>query len=101
MDAIVNKANKVVGLIKRTVGSKNMEIFSMLYEVLCLTNPRIRMPGMSGILSKISWQSKNYNEEHRESLSIKNYARCHMKNDVCIAKLEHNSASKRTPSNKA
>ena len=89
------RTNKVVGLIKRTVGSKNMEIFSMLYEVLCLTNPRIRMRGMPGILSK------NYNEEHRESLSIKNYARCHMKNDVCIAKLEHNSASKRTPSNKA
>ena len=50
MDAIVNKANKVVGLIKRTVGSKNMEIFSMLYEVLCLTNPKIRMRGMPGIL---------------------------------------------------
>ena len=34
VDAIVNKANKVVGLIKRTVGSKNKEIFSMLYKSL-------------------------------------------------------------------
>ena len=32
--AIVNKANKVVGLLKRTVGSKNREIFSMLYKSL-------------------------------------------------------------------
>ena len=34
VDAIVNKASKVVGLIKRTVGSKNKEIFSMLYKSL-------------------------------------------------------------------
>ena len=26
MDVIVNKANKVVGLLKRTVGSRNREI---------------------------------------------------------------------------
>ena len=26
MDVIVNKANKVVGLVKRTVGSRNREI---------------------------------------------------------------------------
>ena len=32
VDASVNKANKVVGLLKRTVGSKNREIFSMLYK---------------------------------------------------------------------
>ena len=30
VDEIVNKANKVAGLLKRTVGSKNREIFSML-----------------------------------------------------------------------
>ena len=30
VDEIVNKANKVVGLLKRTVGSKNREIFSAL-----------------------------------------------------------------------
>ena len=34
MDVIVNKANKVLGLLKRTVGSKNKEIFSMLYKSL-------------------------------------------------------------------
>ena len=34
VDASVNKANKVVGLLKRTVGSKNREIFSMLYKSL-------------------------------------------------------------------
>ena len=32
VDAIVNKVNKVVGLIERTVGGKNREIFSMLYK---------------------------------------------------------------------
>ena len=34
VDASVNKANKVVGLLKRTVGSKNREIFSTLYKSL-------------------------------------------------------------------
>ena len=34
VNAIVNKANKVVGLLKRTVGSKNREIFSMLFKSL-------------------------------------------------------------------
>ena len=34
VNAIVNKANKVVGLLKRIVGSKNREIFSMLYKSL-------------------------------------------------------------------
>ena len=34
VDEIVNKANKVVGLLKRTVGSKNREIFSMLFKSL-------------------------------------------------------------------
>ena len=31
---MVNKANIVVGLLKHTVGSKNREIFSMLYKSL-------------------------------------------------------------------
>ena len=31
---VVNKANKVLGLIKRTIGSVNKEIFSTLYKVL-------------------------------------------------------------------
>ena len=30
----MNKANKVLGLLKRTVGSKNKEIFSVLYKSL-------------------------------------------------------------------
>ena len=34
VDVIVNKANKVLGLFKRTVGSKNKDIFSMLYKSL-------------------------------------------------------------------
>ena len=34
VDAIVNKANKVVGVLKRTVGSKNREIFSLLCKSL-------------------------------------------------------------------
>ena len=34
MNASVNKANKVLGLLKHTVGSKNREIFSILYRSL-------------------------------------------------------------------
>ena len=34
VNASVNKANKVLGLLKRTVGSKNREIFSILYRSL-------------------------------------------------------------------
>ena len=34
VDVIVNKAKKVVGLLKRTVGSKNGEIFSMFCKSL-------------------------------------------------------------------
>ena len=34
VDASVNKANKVLGLLKSTVGSKNREIFSVLYRSL-------------------------------------------------------------------
>ena len=34
------------------------------------------------IYLKISWQLKKYSEEHRESLLVKNYVRCHVKNDV-------------------
>ena len=34
VDTLVNKANKVLGLLKRTIGSKNREIFSVLYRSL-------------------------------------------------------------------
>jgi len=34
VDASVNKANKVLGLLKHTIGSKNREIFSVLYRSL-------------------------------------------------------------------
>ena len=34
IDASVNKANKVLGLLKRTVGSKNRDIFSVLCRSL-------------------------------------------------------------------
>ena len=34
VNVTVNKTNKVLGLLKHTVGSKNTEIFSMLYESL-------------------------------------------------------------------
>jgi len=34
VDASVNKANKVLGLLRRTIGSKNREIFSVLYRSL-------------------------------------------------------------------
>ena len=98
MDAIVNKENKVVGLIKRTVGSKNREIFSMLYKSSVRRILEYACPVWSPYLVKDkSAIEKVQPEEHRESLSVKNYARCHMKNDVCIAKLEHSSASKRIP----
>ena len=38
----VHKANKVLGLLKRTVGSKNKDIFSILYKVPRSTDLGIR-----------------------------------------------------------
>ena len=34
VEEIVHKANKVLGLLKRTVGGKNKDIFSILYKTL-------------------------------------------------------------------
>ena len=41
VDVIVNKANKVLALLKRTVGSKSKEIFSVLYKSMGETDLRI------------------------------------------------------------
>ena len=85
-DAIVNKTNKVVGLIKRTVDSKNREIFPMLYKSFVRPILEYACPVWSPYLVKDKLAiEKVQPEEHRESLSVKHYARCHMKNDVCIA----------------
>ena len=44
---VVNEANKVLGLIKRTIGSVNKEIFSTLYKALVRpTYPRVHLPCM-------------------------------------------------------
>ena len=83
VDAIVNKANKVVGLLKRTVGSKNREIFSMLYKSLVRPIREYACPVWSPYLVKDKLAiEKVQRRASRESLSVKNYARCHMKNDV-------------------
>ena len=42
----VHKANKVLGLLKRTVGSKNKDIFSILYKVPRSTDLGIRQLGV-------------------------------------------------------
>ena len=34
VEQIVHKANRVLGLLKRTVGGKNKDIFSNLYKTL-------------------------------------------------------------------
>ena len=34
VEEIVHKANKVLGLLKRTLGGKNKDIFSILYKTL-------------------------------------------------------------------
>ena len=82
-DAIVNKANEVVGLLKRTVDSKNREIFSMLYKSLVRPILEYACPVWSPYLVKDKLAiEKVQRRASRESLSVKNYARCHMKNDV-------------------
>ena len=83
VDAIVNKANKVVGLLKRTVGSKNREIFSLLYKSLVRPILEYACPVWSPYLVKDKLAiEKVQRTASRESLSVKNYARCHKKNDV-------------------
>ena len=34
VNAVVNKANRVLGIIKRTVGTSNMGVFMLLYKTL-------------------------------------------------------------------
>ena len=83
VDAIVNKANKVVVLLKRTVGSKNREIFSMLYKSLVRPIREYACPVWSPCLVKDNLTiEKVQRRASRESLSVINYARCHKKNDV-------------------
>ena len=43
---VVNKANRVLGLIKRRIGSVNKEIFSTV-QGSCETNPQVRFPHMA------------------------------------------------------
>ena len=83
VDAIVNKANKVVGLLKRTVGSKNREIFSMLYKSLFRPILEYACPVWSPYLVK-------------DKLAIEKVQRRAWRT-MYIAKLEHTSASNRIP----
>ena len=46
VDTLVNKANKVLGFIKQTVGSNNREISSVLYRSLVRPHIRIYKPSM-------------------------------------------------------
>jgi len=70
VDASVNKANKVLGLLKRTVGSKKREIL-VLFRSL-----------MRPLLEYANWPLKAYNVEHQELPLGKNDMRCHMKRDA-------------------
>lgn len=46
VDITVNKANKVLGLLKRTVGTKNKDIFFYALQVTCRADTRICVPSM-------------------------------------------------------
>ena len=57
VDVSVNKANKVLGLLKRTVGSKNREIFSVLYTSLVRPILEYASPVWSPFLVKLAIES--------------------------------------------
>ena len=82
VDASVNKVNKVLGLLKRTVGSKNRDIFSVLYRSLVRRLLEYASPVWSPFLVKKNWPLKAYNKEHQELPLGKNDVRCHMKRDA-------------------
>ena len=97
VDAMVYKANIVVDLLKRTVGSKNREIFSMLYKSLVrpileyaclvwspyLVNGKLALEKVQRRVSRITLGQK-----------LRKIVIWRM---MYIAKLEHTSESKRIP----
>ena len=96
VDAIVNKANKVVGLLKRTVGNKNREIFSMLYKSLVRPILEYACPVWSPYLVKDKLAiEKVQRRASRNALGQKLFY-FHLCT-LHIAKLEHTSAPERIP----
>lgn len=94
VEVIVNKANKVLGLVKRTVGSKNKEIFSMLYKSLVRTILEYACPVWSPHLVKdIPAIEKSTTKSNK---NCKNPVRCHTKSDANYSNGTHFSIDEST-----
>ena len=52
MQKVVNKANKIVGFLKRNVGPGNKEVFSRLYKALVIPILEYAVPLWSPCLQK-------------------------------------------------
>ena len=98
VDAIVNKANKVLGLLKRTVGNNNREIFSMLYKSLVRPILEYTCPVWSPYLVKDKLAiEKVPRRASRIALGQKLCEMSYQWRTLYIAKLEHTSAPERIP----
>ena len=82
VDAIVNNADIVVGLQKRTVGSKNRKIFSMLYKSLVRPILEYACPVWSPYLVKEKLAVEKVQRRASRIALGQNHGRCQMKNDV-------------------
>ena len=76
MDTLVNKANKVLGLLKRKVGSKNREIFSVLYRSLVRPLLKYASPVWSPYLVKDKLAIESI--QRRASRIVLGQKRCEM-----------------------
>ena len=77
----MNKANKVMGLLKRSVDSKNREIFSMLYKFLVRPILEYAFLVWSSYLAKDKLAIEKVQRRASRIAVGQNYAR-YMKNDV-------------------
>lgn len=82
VEQIVHKANRALGLLKRTVGGKNKDIFSNLYKTLFRSILEYACPVWSPHLAKDIMKSRRYKEELREWLYTKEDKRWRMRRGV-------------------
>ena len=82
VDASVNIANKVLGLLKRAVGSRNKEIFSVLCRSLLRPLLEYASPVWSPYLIKDKLAIESIQRRASRIALGQNVVRCHMKRDA-------------------
>ena len=82
VEELVHKANKVLGLLKRTVRNKNMKNFTVLYKTLVRRSWNTLARCGNQIQPKTSMKLRSYKGEHRESPQGKDDRRWRMRNSL-------------------